>query len=215
MKQSLILGSLLSGLVLATSSVYGASVNNFNASVSAYAAGGGSSSLVYNNAGPNNVAVYTGNPYGDEIVLGGTDRAVSQIKFEYYANYAQAGGITFNLWSKDAGVAPGASIYSATADIVNGGGIVSIDFTYDAGNTLPDRLVFTAQFAGVGGANKAGLILGGGDPSVGASADDYWEKTGPGAADWTLKNVPEPSTVALFSVAGLAFAGMMFFRRSK
>lgn len=219
MKKLLVIGSLLSGLAVATSSAFAAApISNFTASFTASGADAGSTSTIYNVSGLGNSAYYTGNAYGDEVVFGGTDRVLRSISFEYYANYAQAGGISFNLWSKaDAASLPGASIYSTTADIVNGGGVVTINFAYDAGaNTLPDRLVFTAQFAGVSGANVAGLIIPDANPSVGASANDFWEKTGPGATDWTLTQVvPEPSTVALFSVAGAAFLGMLLFRRNK
>jgi hypothetical protein len=65
---------------------------------------------------------------------------------------------------------------------------------------------------------------------VGVSGDDFWQKTGPGANDWALRqlsggqadnfkitvsaNIPEPTTVAL-GVVGAAFLGASALRRNR
>jgi hypothetical protein len=180
---------------------------------------------VYQAVPGGNFAFSTASEYGDEILLGGTDRFLTGFSFEYTANFGAAAGGAFSIYAQDgvpiSGVAsPGSLLYTTAFDVVNGGGVVNVAF--DGSTSIPDRLTYTVQFSGVGGANTAGLIA---DATVteGSSGNDFWLKTGPGANDWELQNfgaaaeanfvatvtaVPEPGTVALMllGVGGLAFA---------
>lgn len=187
----------------------------------------GVSQVVYQHSGSGNFSYTTGAEYGDEVVIpahsmSGVQWVITGFSFEYSANYALAGGLTFRIYEQNGApisgfASPGTEIYETTVDINNGGGLVDINFTYDATNILPNRLTYTVQFAGLLPGNNAGLIIPGGTPVVGSSGNDFWEKTGPGANDWALKTftvgspsanfvatitaVPEPSTVAMM-VAG-------------
>jgi hypothetical protein len=191
----------------------------------------GLSQVVYQHSGSGNFSYTTGAEYGDEVVIpahsmSGVQWVITGFSFEYAANYALAGGLTFRIYEQNglpiSGFAsPGTEIYETTVDINSGGGLVNIDFAYDASNVLPSRLTYTVQFSGLLPGNTAGLVIPGGSPTVGASSNDFWEKTGSGANDWALKAfnpgspsanfvatitaVPEPGTVAMM-VAG---AGMV------
>lgn len=187
-----------------------------------------SAATVYQHSGSGNFSYTTGAEYGDEIVLQGWERVISGFSFEYAANYGKASGLTFRIYDQDGpsiggSASPGTVLYETVLDIQNGGGVVSIDFGSDPNNLanlIPGRLTYTVLFDGLLPGNTAGLIAPGGSPVVGLSANDFWEKTGPGANDWALKTftagpsanfvatvtaVPEPSTVAMM-VAG---AGMV------
>jgi PEP-CTERM motif len=187
----------------------------------------GMSQVVYQHSGSGNFSYTTGAEYGDEVIIpahsmSGVQWVITGFSFEYSANYALPGGLTFRIYEQNGApisgfASPGTEIYETTVDINNGGGVVDINFTYDATNILPNRLTYTVQFDGLVSGNTAGLIIPGGTPVIGASGNDFWEKTGPGASDWALKTftagspsanfvatitaVPEPSTVAMM-VAG-------------
>lgn len=182
----------------------------------------GVGAIVYQHSGTGNFSYTTAAEYGDEIVLQGWERVITGISFEYASNYALPGGLTFSIYEQNGPLiggfaSPGTQIYQTTVDIQNGGGVVDINFGVDYSNMVPDRLTYTVKFDGLTPGNTAGLIAPGGNPVVGLSGNDFWEKTGPGANDWALKvfapgsptanfvatvtAVPEPGTVALM-VAG-------------
>jgi hypothetical protein len=187
--------------------------------------------VVYQHSGSGNFSYTTGAEYGDEVVIPahsmpGVQWVITKFSFEYSANYSLPSGLTFRIYEQNGApiggfASPGTEIYETTADIVSGGGVVNINFNYDVTNVLPNRLTYTVQFSGLLPGNNAGLIIPGGSPSVGASGNDFWEKTGPGANDWALKTftpgspsanfvatitaVPEPGTVAMM----IAGAGMV------
>jgi len=180
-----------------------------------------SAATVYQHSGSGNFSYTSGSEYGDEILLQGWERVISGFSFEYAANYALSSGLTFRIYDQTGPViggaaSPGAVLYETVIDIQNGGGVVSIDFGNDPtnlANLIPDRLTYTVKFSGLLPGNTAGLIAPGGNPVIGLSASDFWEKTGPGANDWALKAingpsgnfiatvtaVPEPSTVAMMA----------------
>lgn len=190
---------------------------------------------VYQVSGSGNFSYYTPSEYGDEIVLGGGGRILTEFKFEYFSNYNFAQGITFNLYDQSGPTvsgakSPGSLLYSTKLDLYDGGGLVSLSFPEDPANTVADRLTWTVKFSGAGfGNNKAGLIVPNATPSVGKSGNDFWVRTGAGQADWALQNfgpggptanfvatvsaVPEPGTVAL-AVMGLGGLALALRRRS-
>ncbi|KAB2674359.1 MAG: PEP-CTERM sorting domain-containing protein [Verrucomicrobia bacterium] len=183
--------------------------------------------VVYQMAGdPNSYSYTTAAEYGDEVILAGTERVITGFSFHYYANYTQAGAMTFRIYAQDGPLiggfaSPGSLIDSRSIDVISGGKDVSIDYGLDLSNVIPSRLTYTVEFAGLTPGNQAGLIAPGGSPVVGLSGSDFWEKTGSGANDWALKviaggtptgnfiatitAVPEPGTVALM----LAGAGLL------
>lgn len=177
---------------------------------------------VYQHSGSGNFSYTTAAEYGDEVVLQGWERVITGFEFDYDANYSLAGGLVFSLYEQNGPVisgaaSPGSLIYSTTLDISSGRNTVVLDFGVDYSNMIPGRLTYTVKFAGLLPGRTGGLIAPGGTPVVGLSANDFWEKTGPGPNDWALKvfapgspsanfaakitAVPEPGTVALM-VAG-------------
>lgn len=214
MKNKLVLVPLLSGIVAATSSAFGADpISNFSSSFSTYVGTGPATTTVYNVAA-GNLGYASPNEYGDQVTIaGGAGQVLASISFDYFSNFAQAGGLSFNIYKNDGvGGAPGTSIYNKTLDILNGGATATINFAYDAAqNTLTDTtFIYTVKFSPGG---KAGLTLPNALPTVGSSPNDIWEKEG---GVWITKQiVPEPSTIALFSVASVAVAGALFGRRNR
>lgn len=160
---------------------------------------------------------YTSGQYGDEILLAGSDRIISAFEFEYYANFNRNAGLTFRIYAQDGTVidgqrAPGTLLYSTSLDVFEGGRVAGIRFDYNPANLLPDRFTYTVDFETLAPGEQAGLIVPGGIPSVGYSSNDFWEKTGPGDNDWTLRNfgsdhtanftatvrtAPQPSTLRM------------------
>ena len=91
-----------------------------------------------------------GRQFGDEIVLGGSDRIITGISLPYYSNFAASGGLTFSLYDNTgAGGSPGTLLYqSDPIDLLNGGGTISIPFPPITANTIPDRLTYTVSIPG-------------------------------------------------------------------
>lgn len=216
MKNKFVLTSVVCGLLAAGSALAQNPLSNFNASVGAYVGTGPATTTIYNVNGGANFLYSSANEFGDQVtVAGGAGQVISSLSFEYYANYAQAGGLALKVYANDgAGGTPGTVLDSRSLDIQNGGAIATISFAYDAANTLPGSFTYAVQFGGFGGANVAGLIAGNANASVGSSLNDIWEKQG---GVWVNKQIviPEPTTVALFSVAGVAFVGAMVGRRNR
>lgn len=216
MKNKFVLTSVVCGLLAAGSALAENPLGNFNASVGAYVGTGPDTATIYSVDGGANFLYSSANEFGDQVtVAGGAGQVISSFSFEYYANYAQAGGLALKVYSNDgAGGTPSTVLDSRSLDILSGGAIATVDFAYNAANTLPGTFTYAVQFGGIGGANVAGLIAGNANASVGSSLNDIWEKQG---GLWVNKQIviPEPTTVALFSVAGVAFVGAMVGRRSR
>lgn len=174
--------------------------------------------------------------YGDELILTGTARTVTDFIFEYFADFTptglQAGKIRFyknDLFIDNPGTSsdywgPGTMIWESSTFALHPG---SWEMKLEGINvTVPDNFTYTMEFKGVAmtAKNEAGLIFH--DPNViGKSFDDYWARQLDGT--WKLKDtpglkdnfgatviaVPEPSTIGLLTV-GLAALVLGFRRRS-
>ena len=161
----------------------------------------------------------SGSAYGDEIVLGGTARVLTEFHFAYYSDYSKSSGLSFTLYANDGPLvngyaSPGTVLFSDTYDVITGTSGVDIDvpFTPDPSDPLPARLTFVVQFLGTG---TAGLLIADA-PTVGASGDDFWEQ---GQSGWELRQIPgytanfeatvtavpetNPGVAATLSLAGL------------
>lgn len=171
---------------------------------------------------------------GDQIVLAGTERFLTNFSFEYYATNtanpsALAGanvearvrfylndGVLFNGYAT-----PGTMFYDS--------GLFSVGlptdrstFVFTAGSDFAfgglyipaNEITWSVQFSGLGGTDEVGVDIYS-PPVVGANYPDYWENN----AGWSLKTntvpmnfaaqfqatVPEPSALTLLAVAGLGF----------
>lgn len=189
--------------------------------------------VVYDNSTPNgNQFLPNTVEYGDEIVLGGSERTITQFQFEYYFSGAfdLSKTFEFNLYANNGptvvadrvAFAPNDLLYSTSANLQSGFNTVTISgISVD----VPDTVTWTVSFSGLGAGEEAGLLLGGPSPDVGASFNDFWEFNG---SSWSLKQinggapvanfiarvqaVPEPGTILTF-VGGLAVLGVAAYRR--
>lgn len=178
----------------------------------------------------------SGTEYGDQVILSGTERQVTAFSFEYwgqgFANGAASADIKFYkndgaLVNGTAG--PGSLIFdsgSFTIDPTTGGGkILNFDAAaLNGGFVVPDSFTWTVTF-NVPTGGDAGLSIYT-PPTVGNSYVDYYVNNG---GTWQLRSglngqavdfgasltaspvVPEPATIALLGLGGVA--ALMLRRR--
>jgi hypothetical protein len=189
---------------------------------------------------------HRGFEYGDQITLPSEGYTFTGLTFDYYSA-SLGGSMNLNIYANDgaliSGVAsPGTKLLSVPSIGISSGVNTAIfdyaPFVAQYGELkLPKDFTVTVSFSGATSAADKGLLIGGatstaGQPhlNVGASSDDFWQKTGPGGSDWALRkldnaqadnfkltvtaNVPEPTTVAL-GVVGAAFLGAAALRRNR
>ena len=181
-----------------------------------------------------NTAAYSGfksnagnKEIGDEITLSDALlNIVTKFQFEYHFNGADAtaSGV-LRFYAKDGGVGnvqPGTVLFeSASFDLLNG-------FKQGSANvpsvTVPGTFIWTVEFSGLDGADSAGLLYYG-NPSVGSSLNDHWERDLAGFQTYAddpdilsdnfaarVTAVPEPGTWALL-LGGLGVIGAAARRR--
>lgn len=201
--------------------------------------------VIYNNS-TNDLQTrfaYSGNELGDEIVLAGTDRYLTNFSFEFFGTNLLGGlsyggapqarvkfylndGAMFNGYSTpssnffDSGwfsigaPTPRSTILFDTTDFGAGGLFMPV----------VSNFTWSVQFQNLGANDQVGLDLYN-PPTVGLNYNDYWENNG----GWMLETnnavpvnfaavfiatVPEPSSVGLFVLGGLGVAAtVMRFRR--
>jgi hypothetical protein len=134
------------------------------------------------------------NEFGDEVILAGTARIVTEIQIEYYAQFTpngtQLGRVRFYantgpLWKGDADYPTPASppLYEQTFQLATNYQVAVIEVP----NVLvPDEFTWTVQFLGIsqGASNdRAGLLIYE-SPTIGQSFDDFWELL-PAPDGWT------------------------------
>lgn len=172
--------SFLPGIALATlaaGSLAADSIKaNFQATFTVYRNPTSLPSVAYSVPADESFCYFTGNEVADDVNLEGPARVIAGVNFEYYANYALSSGLTFRIYERDRQGDPGELIYTKPVDILSGGGNVTISFTYDSANILPDRFFYSIQFAGTGSGHVAGMMVPGNRPSVGDSNNELLEK---------------------------------------
>jgi hypothetical protein len=127
----------------------------------------------------------TTDEYGDEVILGGTSRVITEIQIEYYADFVRNGDELLRLrfyqntgpiWNgnpdyKTPALPP---LYEDTFQISTGFQVLVVTVP----NILvPDHFTWTVQFLGISQTStndRAGLLLFD-PPTVGQSFDDFWE----------------------------------------
>jgi hypothetical protein len=168
---------------------------------------------------------------GDEITLGGTGRALTDLQFNYFLSAASGNETAQVSLFANTGVngSPAATAFY-TSDIQTAipAGQHRIDVNGISGFILPNSFTFAITFGGIDGAETAGPMFysgpaGAGD--IGSSLDDHWVNTNngwqlldfPGVTDnfgLAVYAVPEPSTWALM-LSGLGMLGYFGYRRKQ
>lgn len=137
--------------------------------------------------------------YGDEIVLGGSERWITEFAFEYFASFTETGDETARLrfYANDGPL--GANATETPGTVLYDSGIFDISTGYRTvhaeglGFEVPDRFTWTVEFSGLAEGERAGLLFYD-PPGVGSSEPDFWQKED-GA--WHLLEFP--SLVANFA----------------
>ena len=155
--------------------------------------------------------------FGDQIVLDGSSRIVTEFRLEYYSSEA-AGDATVRFRSNSGPNLEPADILFESATIPLQANFNTINIEGIGVPISGDTFTFTIEFD-VAGTQDVGLILRN-PPAVGSSFDDVWVNTN-GAGDWATRNiplatanlaaqvgaVPEPSTIAFTVIGALALCG--------
>jgi hypothetical protein len=193
-------------------------------------------SIVYNNS-----TTYLGldykstNEFGDQIKLdaASTDRIVTEVNFEYYLSHDASGNEKADLRIYNNAI-PNSIDPSAVGTLVYDSGMYSIASGYNQFDVtglnllVTSDLTWTVQFSGIETGESAGLLFYN-PPTTGSSLDDFWEKEN---GVWTLKRlstdggpianfgvqitaIPEPTTIQLALMSGMAWLGMATYRRRK
>ena len=125
--------------------------------------------------------------YGDEVILAGTARAVTEIQIEYYANFPvngdELGRVRFYA---NTGPTWGTNLdYHLPAEPPRFEKTFALDQGYQTAVisvpnvVVPDSFTWTVQFLGIsqnGTTDRAGLLFYG-SATVGASYDDFWQRS--------------------------------------
>lgn len=129
--------------------------------------------------------------YGDEVILGGTARAITEIQIEYYANFTVQGdelGVvrfysnTGPTWGTnlDYHLPAEPPLFEQTFQLAQGYQVAVVSVP---NVVVPDSFTWTVKFLGIsqnGTTDRAGLLFYGSDtvkPTVGASYDDFWQRS--------------------------------------
>jgi hypothetical protein len=197
----------------------------------------GYASIVYDNSTTDlNRSYFPGNgiEFGDEIFLSGSDRTITDFRFETFLSNNSDGNETGTLVLRlnDGPLlspgrnAPGTAIYtSAPFDLTTGRGtVVATGLSIDVPSTV-DHFTWSVVLNGVDAGEQAGLMLYN-PPTVGSSFDDFWQNAsgtwntflvdgGATPANFAARitAVPEPSTITLGAVGTLALLGYLRLKR--
>jgi hypothetical protein len=200
----------------------------------------GLASIVYDNSLTDLNRTYGVNntEFGDEITLAGTDRVVTNFKFEYFLSGNANGNeglqlvfhandgpvVTRNLGEGTTQVqAPGTVLYTSPVLQLQTGFQTAEAFNFSV--EVPDTFTWTVTFQGIDEGEVAGLRVYD-PPTVGSSFADFWQRNNgtwntyifndpPGPANFAARvtAVPEPTTMALALLAGLSWVGYLGFKR--
>jgi len=197
------------------------------------AAGTLSAEVVYQNTTTKLGSTFSSpNEFGDQIILGGSGRKVTDFSMEYSTTGTFSGNESGRLrfYANDGAgsggrVAPSSVLYdSGTFALGMAPTGLNLNFNGLEVN-VPDSFTFTIAFGGIENGEVAGLNVYS-PPTIGNGFTDIWENNG---GTWELRKandntpldfgaqvtaVPEPGTLALGAM-GLALAVAAYARRKK
>ncbi|MSU21800.1 MAG: PEP-CTERM sorting domain-containing protein [Pedosphaera sp.] len=203
-------------------------------------------SIVYDNSSTvtdlsTYIGAQNGVELGDEIVLAGTDRTITDFRFEYFLSANASGNeqaqLTFRLNDGTALIPlssgrklPNTQFFQISTDSVSGletGRSTVVANGISA--TLPlgiKNFTWSVNFTGIEAGEEVGLVLNS-PPTIGSSPSDYWQldngvwTTGQvdggavqGSFAARVTAVPEPSSLALGAFGALAFLSYLSRKRS-
>jgi hypothetical protein len=138
--------------------------------------------LVYDNSDTGGTNVYYSVvEYGDEVLLAGAGRVVSEFLFEYFGDFTPSGDETarLRLYRNDGPKTASGDATPGTVLFDSGSFSLSPDYqtkTFTGLNVVvPTDLTWTLQFGGLNNTpgDRAGLVFRD-TPSIGTSYDDFW-----------------------------------------
>jgi hypothetical protein len=178
-----------------------------------------------------------GTEFGDEINLAGTDRVVTNFKFEYFLGATANESVQLILHANDGPLITRTNPDNTTFQVASPGTVLytspvlSLQTGFQTAEasgfsvTVPDTLTWTVTFNGIDSGEIAGLRVYD-PPTIGSSFSDFWQKNngtwntylfdnpaGPANFAARVTAVPEPTTLGLGLLAGLSFLGYLGFKR--
>ena len=142
-----------------------------------------------------------GTEIGDEILPGTMGRRLTDFEFELWSVYRENDNpaAVLKIYNNDGNLTeggsgqrqPGTVLYESDAVVLTGGfQTVSLE---DINIDVSSSLTWSVKFSGLSGAfnSRAGLVYAG-DPAVGESYDNFWEKIN---GEWELKKLESGATL--------------------
>ena len=153
------------------------------------------------------------NEYGDEIILFGNKRVITQIQFEYFAAFVPSGDEVGRLrfyensgpaWmgNKDYQTPTSPPLFETTFPVRVGFNTATITVP---NITVPLRFTWTVQFFGIAmtSTDYAGLLFYG-NPTIGSSFKDYWELRSTGWVPLLIPGIPRSNFAAKITAVDAA-----------
>jgi len=181
---------LLAGIAAVTASADSIE-GNFQATFLTYDRPDRSPEVAYSVLAGGNYYYPTSAEVADDIELEDGSGIIAGIRFEYYANYAQASGLLFRVYGKDRQGNPGELLHTQAIDVRLDGAVVNVSFAYNVANVLPEEFFFSVQFPAATGSQKAGPIVADRKPSVGDSDDKLLIRQGDAWKELELRDTPQ------------------------
>jgi len=201
----------------------------------------GLASIVYDNSTTDLNRTYgpNGTEFGDEITLAGTDRVVTDFKFEYFLSGNANGNETVQLvfHANDGPTitrtlpdgttmqsqSPGTVLYTSPVLKLQTGFQTAEASQFSV--QVPNDFTWTVTFNGIDAGEVAGLRVYD-PPTIGSSFADFWQKSGgtwntyifsdpAGAANFAARvtAVPEPTTLGCLLLPALSWLGFLGYKR--
>ncbi|HVY69594.1 MAG TPA: hypothetical protein VHH73_06670 [Verrucomicrobiae bacterium] len=194
------------------------------------------SEIVYNNtanpSGDFNASYSSAFEFGDEVALQGVGRTLTDFQFEYFGSLTEDASkfMLLSIYKAD-GTSPAGSpgtLLFQTDPIQVHNGFQSVELSGISGVTLSDDIIWTITPFGINNsADKVSLLLYD-PPTIGSSANDFWQKDASGWTRTVLNNssgsaianfgakitvVPEPTAGQLLMLGGVGYLVFVGYKR--